>query len=179
MILFLLAFGGAKGDAGAVGASISSETGAGGAGFLGLHGKKFLKIPSACHLLACLKSTQTSMRPGRDNAGSSRSMWFVVANNNLISPKRKTPVVLSATCEGESREDREVDNEERSDIYLPSAAATPSRLLRRPLRLRVFGSAPSVVDGEGAGVAGEAAGRGAPVDLASRLTPRVKAASKS
>lgn len=37
-------------------------------------GKKHLKMPSACHLLACLKFTQTSMRPGRLNAGSRRSM---------------------------------------------------------------------------------------------------------
>ena len=42
------------------------------------HGKKFRKSASACHLLAFLNSTQTSMRPGRDKAGSRRSRWLVV-----------------------------------------------------------------------------------------------------
>ena len=41
-------------------------------------GKKLRKRDSACHFDACLNSTQTSMRPGRDKAGSSRSKWFVV-----------------------------------------------------------------------------------------------------
>lgn len=41
-------------------------------------GKKFLKSASACHLDACLNSIQTSMRPGRESAGSRRSRWFVV-----------------------------------------------------------------------------------------------------
>lgn len=36
-------------------------------------GKKFLNRASACHLLAFLNSIQTSMRPGRDSAGSRRS----------------------------------------------------------------------------------------------------------
>lgn len=40
----------------------------------GFAGKKHLKIPSACHFVACLKFTQTSMRPGRLSAGSRRSM---------------------------------------------------------------------------------------------------------
>ncbi len=46
-------------------------------------GKKHLKMPCACHFVACLKFTQTSIRPGRLRAGSSRSMWFVVANRRL------------------------------------------------------------------------------------------------
>lgn len=36
-------------------------------------GKKLRKSSSACHLEAFLNSTQTSMRPGRDSAGSRRS----------------------------------------------------------------------------------------------------------
>ena len=41
-------------------------------------GKKFWKRPFACHFDAFLNSIQTSMRPGRESAGSSRSRWFVV-----------------------------------------------------------------------------------------------------
>lgn len=36
-------------------------------------GKKLRNRASACHLLAFLNSTQTSIRPGRDSAGSRRS----------------------------------------------------------------------------------------------------------
>lgn len=36
-------------------------------------GKKFLNKASACHLLAFLNSIQTSIRPGRERAGSRRS----------------------------------------------------------------------------------------------------------
>jgi len=43
-----------------------------------IEGKKFRKSASACHLDAFLNSTQTSMRPGRDSAGSSLSRWLVV-----------------------------------------------------------------------------------------------------
>ena len=39
-----------------------------------IEGKKFLKRASACHFDAFLNSIQTSMRPGRLNAGSRRSM---------------------------------------------------------------------------------------------------------
>lgn len=38
-----------------------------------MEGKKFLNRASACHLLAFLNSTQTSIRPGRERAGSRRS----------------------------------------------------------------------------------------------------------
>lgn len=41
-------------------------------------GKKLRNSDSACHFDAFLNSTQTSMRPGRDSAGSRRSRWFVV-----------------------------------------------------------------------------------------------------
>lgn len=41
-------------------------------------GKKFLNNASACHLEAFLNSTHTSIRPGRESAGSKRSRWFVV-----------------------------------------------------------------------------------------------------
>lgn len=40
----------------------------------GLKGKKHLKIPSACHFVACVKLTQTSIRPGLLRAGSRRSI---------------------------------------------------------------------------------------------------------
>ena len=49
----------------------------------GLEGKKHLKMPSACHFVACVKFTHTSIRPGRLSAGSRRSMWLVVANSKL------------------------------------------------------------------------------------------------
>lgn len=48
-----------------------------------LNGKKHLKIPSAWNFVACVKFTQTSIRPGRLRAGSKRSIWFVVANRSL------------------------------------------------------------------------------------------------
>lgn len=41
-------------------------------------GKKFLKRSSACHFDAFLNSIQTSIRPGRERAGSRRSRWLVV-----------------------------------------------------------------------------------------------------
>jgi hypothetical protein len=40
----------------------------------GRDGKKHLKMPSACHFVAFVKLTQTSMRPGLLSAGSRRSM---------------------------------------------------------------------------------------------------------
>ena len=41
-------------------------------------GKKLRNRPLACHFDAFLNSIQTSMRPGRQRAGSSFSRWFVV-----------------------------------------------------------------------------------------------------
>lgn len=124
------------------------------AAFTGLHGKKHLKIPSACHLVACVKFTQTSMRPGRDSAGSRRSIWLVVANKRLC--------VIS-----------DVINKSKCETYRPSAAATPSRLFSKPLKLNVDPSDSVVVDVDVVEVVG------VPVDLESRLTERVNAASKS
>ena len=43
-----------------------------------VEGKKLRNNASACHFDAFLNSTQTSIRPGRDRAGSRRSRWFVV-----------------------------------------------------------------------------------------------------
>lgn len=40
----------------------------------GRDGKKHLKMPSACHFVALVKLTQTSMRPGLLSAGSRRSI---------------------------------------------------------------------------------------------------------
>lgn len=40
----------------------------------GRDGKKHLKMPSACHFVALVKLTQTSIRPGLLSAGSRRSM---------------------------------------------------------------------------------------------------------
>jgi len=43
-----------------------------------VEGKKLRNSASACHFDAFLNSTHTSIRPGRESAGSSRSIWFVV-----------------------------------------------------------------------------------------------------
>lgn len=59
------------------------------------------------------------------------------------------------------------------DTYRPSAAATPSKLLSKPLRLSVEPSFSSFW------VVSLSLTVGAPVDFSSRLTPRVNAASRS
>lgn len=132
----------------------------GGTGFL--DGKKHLKIPSACHLVAFLKLIQTSIRPGRLSAGSRRSIWLVVANNSLRSKLK--------VC---SR---------RSDslfTHRPSAAATPSRLFSRPLRLNVEASSSFESSFAFSDFVAAVALLGAPVDDSSREMPRVNVASKS
>ena len=125
----------------------------------GLKGKKHLKIPSACHLVAWVKLTHTSIRPGRLRAGSSRSIWLVVAKRRLV-------LILISEIKWYSRS---------NCPYRPSAAATPSRLFKSPLKLKVE---PSVVSAAAA-VASLVAAVGAPVEVASRVTERVNAASKS
>jgi hypothetical protein len=66
--------------------------------------------------------------------------------------------------------------DELAPTYRPSAAATPSRLLRSPLRLNVE---PSLLVSLVVEVLLDELLVGVPVDLASRLTERVKAASRS
>lgn len=43
-----------------------------------VEGKKLRKSCSACHFEAFLNSIHTSIRPGRERAGSRRSRWLVV-----------------------------------------------------------------------------------------------------
>lgn len=62
-----------EGDGGTMGSSMLSRSPSMGTSSSSVEGKKLRKSCSACHLDAFLNSTQTSMRPGRDSAGSRRS----------------------------------------------------------------------------------------------------------
>lgn len=59
--------------AGVEGSSMPSRSPSMGSSSLSVDGKKFRKRASACHLEAFLNSIQTSIRPGRESAGSRRS----------------------------------------------------------------------------------------------------------
>ncbi len=68
-----------EGEGGVVGSSMpSSSPSSSTMSSSSVEGKKLRNRSSACHLDAFLNSTHTSIRPGRDNAGSRRSRWFVV-----------------------------------------------------------------------------------------------------
>lgn len=92
---------------------------------------------------------------------------------NVIGGSEQYTGRLDTSAQLESYRDLE------NATHRPSVAATPSKLFRRPLKVRVdsplllfskFGEVGSV-EGDGP--------IGAPVDLSSREIPRVKAASKS
>ena len=63
--------------------------------------------------------------------------------------------------------------------YRPSAAATPSRLFNKPLKLRVDPSLSSLFLAEEEDELDEEVVVGAPVEVSSREIPRVNAASRS
>ena len=88
-------------------------------------GKKLRKRASACHLDAFLNSIQTSIRPGRERAGSKRSRWFVVLDAKWFSSWNECYARDSVTYANNMR---------------PSLAATPSSAFSRPLRLNVLTS---------------------------------------
>ena len=69
------------------------------------------------------------------------------------------------------------ERKDRTD--LPSAAATPSRLFKRPLKLNVEPSFASAVVVVVEGLVVDVVAVGVPVELESRVRERVKAASKS
>ena len=70
-----------------------------------------------------------------------------------------------------AKEVNKTKGEKRTETHRPSAAAIPSRLFSSPLRLKVELSSISPAALVGA--------VGVPVDVESRLMPRVNAASKS
>ncbi len=61
------------GEGGVVGSSTLSRSPSIGASSSSVDGKKLRKRSSACHFDAFRNSTQTSIRPGRESAGSRRS----------------------------------------------------------------------------------------------------------
>ena len=80
---------GERGDCGGPGSSTPSSSPSITMLSSSVEGKKLRKRASACHLEAFLNSTQTSIRPGRESAGSKRSRWFVVLHKK-IRPERRT-----------------------------------------------------------------------------------------
>ena len=93
--------------------------------------------------------------------------------------RRVEPFNMVCGGKEESREDGLAWRKKSTPLlctHRPSAAATPSKLLRRPLRVSVEASS-SFVSFSFLVVA--AAFPGAPVELSSREIPRVKAASRS
>ena len=66
------------GDGGVVGSSMLSRSPSMGTLSSSVEGKKLRNSCSACHFDAFLNSIHTSIRPGRDSAGSRRSRWLVV-----------------------------------------------------------------------------------------------------
>ena len=125
-------------------------------------GKKFLNNASACQGLACLNSIQTSIRPGLESAGSSRSKWFVVANKMRPSAAA-TP--SSALSKPESESVLTSESESSFFFFLfesPSSSSDSSPFPLLSLLSPLFFLPP-----------------GAPVDVPSLDVDLVNAASKS
>jgi hypothetical protein len=55
-----------------------------------VEGKKLRNSASACHFDAFLNSTHTSIRPGLESAGSSRSIWLVVLYKSASKQRRQS-----------------------------------------------------------------------------------------